>query len=467
MSLHRDAWCSVLRQCRPFEWYVLRCVCRVLYALVPPALIRGHCTGQWLSKHAARRDSVALLEWLHARHHAPPPRMVYNAALHAAARHDARRVLQWLLPCMYVILDAYPPLCAAAERGHLDVLQHMDQWWQQQASAVALAQRPQQLERLFSSAATAGHVHVLAWLATQCAALDNIQCYVSVLRAALRQRHYAVLRWTVTRGAPPQLADRPCKSLCKVAIRNGDVRALAWLHARHDTSLLDACAHSDAALVARLLGAADAHGYAVLYCAMVRDDMDTVRAQYPRAHRDACKWAHICCKYNAAHVLRWLAETQSVQQWHTCRHWPRLCTTAARRGHFGALGVLLEMSACPPWQQDTLKQVAALAPAHSVESMLAYCVEHGAPLTPFNAEDALELAHWGRVEALRWMRSRDMTLPRDLCDVARECRQPALMQFAHAADAPLCPWPAALCTARMHPRDAARYLAPHLAPTHN
>ncbi len=471
VSLNRDAWCSVLRQCRPFDWYVLRCVCRVLYQLVPVALVRNHYGMQWLLKHAARRDSVSLLVWLRAQHQVPPSSSVYHTAVHAAARKDARQALAWIMhnvllppPSSATRAHAGPAVRTlmreAAEHGHLAALQQIDCWWRQ-TYVVNSHQRKEQLHLLSCAVASAGHVHVLAWLLEQGAPLT----YNDVVRAALLHRRHAVLRWSqaiATHAMPLDMTLEQVDALCKIAARHGDVRSLAWLCLQRDNTLLDA--NVDAALALRR--ASRSLGYTeydhVLYCAAVRDDTETMCALYARTQRDACKWAHVCCKHNATRTLRWLTETQAMQQWHATRYWPRLCGTAARHGHFAVLEVLQAAAVRPPWQHDTLYLVAFCAPKHCVKTMLAYCAAHGAPLISLDATMVHNLAEAGRVGALRWMRSRGMPMPSNLCRVALKCEKPAVLHFAHATDAPLCPWPAALCAARMHIRDAARYLAPHL-----
>ncbi len=446
MSLIRDAWCVILRQCRPFDWYVLRCVCRVLYQLVPALLFRRCVTMRWLLKHAVRRDSVSLLEWLHAR---PQVAVWRETLVNHAARHDARAALHWLLESVEIRMEtAQLALHKAARRGHLEMLKELDSRLAQSA-----------IERLHPAAVRGGHLHVLKWLHAR---YPIVNVSSEMYTTAVEQRRHAVLHWlrSVDQSRACETSDA-----CMMAARAGDIRALALLlepdaDARA-TLLTQRC--SDAALFAyvrtRLYSAHTLPKIYLMRCAAAHDNLEMMmRAQPWLPIRTVCKWAHICCKSNAVRVLRWLVTVQPVREWHADRHWMLLCDTAARRGHVGVLRVLREACTPAPWLTDTMQHVAMHAPAQSMVETLEYGAANGAP----QWWDARALVQHGRVEALRWLLARgDICLPSELCNVAAINNQYAALRLLH--DGGVCPWPLAYCApTTLHARDAARLLAPHL-----
>ncbi len=477
MSLIRDAWCAVLRQCCPFDWYVLRCVCRVLYQLVPASLIRRCYRAPWLLKHAVRRDSVSLLEWLHARRHLPQS---YDLLLQHAARHNARAALGWLLADVFWLQNQPPQeaLCKAARRGHLDVLVQLDAMLPR--SRDSPAKRHQQQEQAnvcygmlvhteHTIAVHGGHLHVLHWLQAQ---YGIVQVSTQMYRVAIRARHYAVLHWLRSIDSTQEYIDDATFGLspCVIAARAGDLRALALLWERDAVvraTLLDTQRWPDAALLRRVRDVLHSSPPSnslrcrqVLRCATVHDHVEAMCTQALQ-FRSACKWAHICSKHGAVRILRWLAAQQPVHEWHADPHWPQLCDTAARHGHLRVLRVLRhEFAVPPPWLADTMQHVALYAPKHCTAETLEYCAANGATLQL----RVKELAQLGRVEALRWALARGIAMPSTLCDTAATARQYAVMHLLHEAGA--CPWRLEWCMpTTLHVRDAARLLAPHLCTT--
>ncbi len=458
MSLIRDTWCAVLRQCRPFEWYVLRCVCRVLYQLVPASLIRRCCyRAPWLSKRAVRRDSVALLEWLHIR---PRLALYRGQLLKHAARHDAYAALGWLLYSLESnIASVEAALHKAARRGHLRVLVQIDS-----RLTVSAIERQRLLQRLQPAAVRGDHVHVLEWLREQCTVVHVLS---PMYDRAVRLRRYAALHWLRSVNRSEQSHGCNVASACIIASRAGDLRALALLwepDAVVRATLLDTQRWPDAALLLRMRDALHSSSLIdpvrfrqVLRCAVAHDHVEIVCAQ-PVMFLSACKWAHICCKFNAVRVLRWLATQQPVREWQADRHWPLLCDTAARRGHLCVLRVLRDEFSVPaPWHAHTMQYVALYAPKHCVAEILDYCAANSATQR-LHVED---MVRFGRVEALRCALAHGVSMPRALCDIAATANEYAVLDLLHKAG--VCPWPLVHCApATLHVRDAARLLAPHL-----
>jgi hypothetical protein len=252
------------------------------------------------------------------------------------------------------------PLAAMAMRGDLGTLQwlHEQGWACHTASAAAVA-------------AGRGHIPVLEYL------LPDVPPHVvegHVVPAAAEGGQLAALQFLSAHGVSLGSALAP-------AVEHGQPQLVRWLVEEHKLPV--SAAEHDCPVAA----------------AAGRGDLPTL--QYLMAHGHA--WHESACAAAAAgghlQMLQWLRAHSPPCPWNS-----QTCWMAVQDGHLDVLQWARAQDPPCPWDDNLLEAAVFGEQVH----MMSYLVEQGHEVT---AEACDEAVRWGRLEALKWLRSREPPCP--------------------------------------------------------